>query len=73
MNIDHGIHPIVKDFLAHPLPDSAYKAASLDEHKMPSRASFERVNRLLASSTPAQIENARNAAHQYLFGKTTKQ
>lgn len=68
-----SIHPIVKDFLAQPLPDDVYKADSLLEHKMPSRASFERVNRLLDSLTPEQIEKARNAAHQYLFGKTPKQ
>ena len=69
-----SFHPIVEEFLAQPeVPFSKDVLAELDNHPhVSSRASFEKVNRILSSFTPEQIEKYREDAHQYLFGKKTK-
>lgn len=62
------IHPIIQSFINHPMPKMVFdEIPMLDLVKM--KENFKRVNSDLHNMTPAQKEKARNAAHQYLFGK----
>lgn len=63
-----SIHPMVQDFLNHPMPEMVFdEPPTVDPVKW--KEGMERVNAIMSNMTPEQHEKARVAAHHYLFGK----
>lgn len=66
-----SIHPIVQEFIDQPEVIFSREIVEQSDNHVPTRESFEAVNRHLASLTPEQHAKCQKAAHQYLFGKSS--